>query len=117
MAKETNLTAQEIYEKQFHVVLQGYEASEVDSLLDKVIEDYQLYEDKMEELGLALARYEAKIKELQSQVFALEQEKSNMKEQINSDFINGNTDQVDILKRIARLEEAVFNTPSNETEE
>lgn len=114
MAKETNLSAQEIYEKQFHVVLQGYEASEVDSLLDKVIEDYQLYESKMEELGMALARYEQKIKELQQQVFALETEKSNLSEQISSDFVNANTDQVDLLKRIARLEEAVFNTPSNE---
>ena len=30
-------------------------------------------------------------------------------EKVNSDFVNGSSNTVDILKRIARLEKAVFN--------
>ena len=113
MAKDTNLTAQEIYDKAFHVDLKGYAPGEVDEFLDLVIEDYQGFEEKMEELGTALARYESRIKELQQQVFALQTEKQNLSEKVNADFVNGNSDQLDILKRISRLEQAVFgNNPS-----
>ena len=107
MAKDMNLTAQEIYEKEFHVDLKGYAPAEVDEFLDQVIEDYQKYDEKVEELGAALTRYEDKIKELQQQIFALQSENQNLNEKMSSDYANGNT--VDILKRIARLEKAVFN--------
>ena len=91
-----NLTAQEIYEKEFHVDLKGYAPAEVDEFLDMIIEDYQKYDEKVEELGAAVTRYEEKIKELQQQLFALQSE-------------NERSNTVDILKRIARLEKAVFN--------
>ena len=109
MAKDMNLTAQEIYEKEFHVVLKGYAPAEVDEFLDMVIEDYQKYDEKVEELGAAVTRYEEKIKELQQQLFALQSENENLNEKVNSDFVNGSSNTVDILKRIARLEKAVFN--------
>ena len=64
MAKDTNLTAQVIYEKEFHVDIKGYAPAEVDEFLDQIIEDYQIYDEKIEELGQALTRYEEKIKEL-----------------------------------------------------
>ena len=53
--------------------------------------------------------YEEKIKELQQQLFALQSENENLNEKVNSDFVNGSSNTVDILKRIARLEKAVFN--------
>ena len=52
---------------------------------------------------------EEKIKELQQQLFALQSENENLNEKVNSDFVNGSSNTVDILKRIARLEKAVFN--------
>ena len=64
MAKDMNLTAQEIYEKEFHVDLKGYAPAEVDEFLDMVIEDYQKYDEKVEELGAAVTRYEEKIKDV-----------------------------------------------------
>ena len=109
MAKDMNLTAQEIYEKEFHVDLKGYAPAEVDEFLDMVIEDYQKYDEKVEELGAAVTRYEEQIKELQQQLFALQSENENLNEKVNSDFVNGSSNTVDILKRIARLEKAVFN--------
>ena len=102
MAKDMNLTAQEIYEKEFHVDLKGYAPAEVDEFLDMVIEDYQKYDEKVEELGAAVTRYEEKIKELQQQLFALQSENENLNEKVNSDFVNGSSNTVDILKRIAR---------------
>ena len=121
MAKDMNLTAQEIYEKEFHVDLEVfdeiskpefvsiYSINRVDEFLDMVIEDYQKYDEKVEELGAAVTRYEEKIKELQQQLFALQSENENLNEKVNSDFVNGSSNTVDILKRIARLEKAVFN--------
>ena len=116
MSKDMNLTAQVIYEKEFHVDLKGYAPAEVDEFLDQVIEDYQEYDEKIEELGVALTRYESKIKELQQQIFALQTEKQNASERVS-----GNNDQVDLLKRItrledvvARLEKAVFTTTEEE---
>ena len=116
MAKELNLTAQEIFEKEFHVDIKGYAPAEVDEFLDQIIEDYQVYDEKMEELGQALRRYEEKIKELQQEIYTLQSEKTNLEEKVNADYINGNSDTIDILKRIARLEKAVFHT-GEETEE
>lgn len=108
MAKEMNLSPQEIYEKEFHVDIKGYAPAEVDEFLDSIIEDYQNYEEKVEELSQAVARYEEKIKELQQQIFTLQTENENLTEKVNSDFVNANSDMVDVLKRIARLEQAVF---------
>lgn len=109
MVKDTNLTAQVIYEKEFHVDIKGYAPAEVDEFLDQIIEDYQIYDEKIEELGQALTRYEEKIKELSQQIFTLQTENQNLNEKVNADFVNGNSDMVDVLKRIARLEKAVFN--------
>ena len=39
MAKDMNLTAQEIYEKEFHVDLKGYAPAEVDEFLDIFYKD------------------------------------------------------------------------------
>ena len=59
-----NLTAQDVYSKEFHVDLKGYAPAEVDEFLDQVIEDYQEYDEKIEELSQAVTRYEQKINEL-----------------------------------------------------
>ncbi len=113
MTKEMNLTAQEIFEKEFHVDIKGYAPAEVDEFLDLIIEDYQVYDEKMEELGQALSRYEEKIKELQQEIYTLQSENQNLNEKVSADYVNGNTDMIDILKRIARLEQAVFHTTNS----
>lgn len=46
MANNLNLTAQDVYSKEFHVDLKGYAPAEVDEFLDQVIEDYQEYDEK-----------------------------------------------------------------------
>ena len=105
---EMNLSAQVIYEKEFHVDVKGYAPIEVDEFLDQIIEDYQTYDEKVEELSQAVIRYEEKIKELQQQIYDLENENQNLNEKLSSSAASGNSDMVDILKRIAKLEQAVF---------
>ena len=51
MTKEMNLTAQEIFEKEFHVDIKGYAPAEVDEFLDLIIEDYQVYDEKWKNWG------------------------------------------------------------------
>ncbi len=67
----------------------------------------------MEELGQALSRYEEKIKELQQEIYTLQSENQNLNEKVSADYVNGNTDMIDLLKRIARLEQAVFHTTNS----
>ena len=54
MAKNMNLTAQDVYSKEFHVDLKGYAPAEVDEFLDQVIADQQEYDEKVEELSQAI---------------------------------------------------------------
>ena len=117
MAKDFNLSAQLIYEKEFQVDMKGYSTAQVDEFLDLIIEDYQMYDEKIEELGQAVTRYEAKINELREKASALQNQNKSLTEHANSKAVAGNSDQIDILKRIARLEEAVFNNaPVEEAE-
>ena len=44
METKLNLDVHAILDKEFHVDFKGYSASEVDALLDLVIEDYQVYD-------------------------------------------------------------------------
>ncbi|MGN1276719.1 MAG: DivIVA domain-containing protein [Floccifex sp.] len=108
MSQKLNLTAEQIYEKEFHIDVKGYASEEVDVFLDEIIEDYQNYDESIEELSQAVMRYEEKIKELQQEIYTLQNENQSLNEKLASQQ-TGNYDQVDILKRIARLEQAVFN--------
>ena len=108
MSQKLNLTAEQIYEKEFHVDVKGYASEEVDIFLDEIIEDYQSYDESIQELSQAIVRYEEKIKELQQEIYTLKNENQVLNDQLSGAQPTGNTDQVDILKRIARLEQAVF---------
>lgn len=110
MAKDMNLTAEEVYSKEFHVDLKGYSPVEVDEFLDQVIEDYQEYDEKIKDLNEAVTRYEEKIKELQQELVVLRSDNKKLTEKLSTGFVDANnSDQVDILKRISRLEQAVFH--------
>ncbi len=96
------LTVQQILDKQFNVDFKGYNAREVDEFLDKVIHDYQVYDEKMKECSETLLRYENTIESLKNQIQELNSQLQR-KEEIPSNISN-----VDILKRISRLEAEVF---------
>lgn len=102
MNKPFELTVHEILDKQFNVDFKGYNAREVDEFLDAVINDYQVYDEKLKECSETLLRYEDTIERLKNQIADLELQCARKEEKTS------NATNVDILKRISRLEAEVF---------
>jgi len=100
----SKLNEQTILNKEFNVEFKGYSMLEVDSFLDQVILDYQYFSfelQKSKEIILTLqqqnALLQSKLIEAQGKTDAL----------LNSD--SNNLNQVDLLKRLAKLEQEVYN--------
>lgn len=101
MIQSYNLKAEDILNKQFNVDFKGYNATQVDEFLDLVLADYQMYEEKMKEVTETMQKYEARIEELKRQL-QLAQENATAGPSIST------VSNVDILKRLSRLEAEVF---------
>ncbi|NBJ63612.1 DivIVA domain-containing protein [bacterium c-19] len=101
MEKRFKLSVEDVLEKQFNIDFKGYSSGEVDEFLDLVIADYQQYNKMIEELGDHLQEYERQINTLKAKVVELEG-----KQGLSTNEPNGNN--LDILKRLSRLENEVF---------
>ena len=97
------LSADIIFEKEFHVDFKGYNALEVDQFLDDVLHDYAFFEKVIQEQKELLDRYEESLAQQKRMLLEVEG-KSRVNQELPSQFSH-----VDILKRVSRLEEAVFN--------
>lgn len=93
-----NLNAKSIYEKEFkRSRTKGFSEEDVNDYLDLIIEDYM----KIEKLLINLRELEIENQNLKIKMNALK----NMDKEENTQFNN-----VDILKRLSKLELAVFGT-------
>lgn len=102
--KKLNLNPEEILNKEFHSDFKGYTPSEVDSFLDSVLDDYQTMEENVQELLDLVSRLQDEVKELTKKNVELEGRKKAF------DLSNTTSySSVDILKRLSRLEEQVYN--------
>lgn len=102
--EKLNLTPEEILNKVFKVDFKGYAPAEVDAFLDSILEDYQIMEDNIQQLLDTVATLQAQVKELTAKNVELEGRKMAF------DLSNTTSySSVDILKRISRLEEQVYN--------
>ena len=110
---EFNLTSDAILEKNFKIDTRGYRLKEVDQFLDLVIADYEHF--------YAIIRNLEKEKEDSlEQIINLKQEIRNLK--TNVEIVkatpisgNGNTN-LDVLKRLSRLEKVVYGDDSEDDE-
>lgn len=101
--EKLNLTPEEIYNNEFKVDLKGYNATEVDSFLDLILEDYQKMEGNVQELLDTIAALQEELKEARDENVRLKGEQEAF------DLSNTtNYSSVDILKRISRLEESLL---------
>ena len=102
--EKLELTPEKILDMQFNVDFKGYSANEVDSFLDVVLEDYQKMEDNVQELLDLVAS-------LQDEVKKLRNENINLAGKQRAIDLSNTTSysSVDLLKRISRLEEQVYN--------
>lgn len=107
MAGKVNLDIQTILDKQFNIDFKGYSAAEVDSFLDLVMEDYQTYQDITGELNQKIAELERTNASLRAKLIEEEGRSRAMEAAAATPAAQGAAN-VDILKRLSRLEEQVF---------
>ncbi len=105
MAEKINLDPQTIVDQEFDIDFKGYNPEQVDRMLDQIIQDYQTYQklvtnlrQKITDLERTNASLRAKLIELEGKVKAAE----------SDDPIQAAAANVDILKRLSRLEKQVF---------
>ncbi len=108
--RQINLDIDAILDKRFNTEVKGYSPLEVDQFLDQVIRDYESYEILLEELRDQLEAknkenetQKAKIIQLEGRIRTLEENETTVTPAVTS-----NLSQVDILRRIARLEQEIF---------
>lgn len=99
-----HLTTQDILDKQFNVDFKGYSAAEVDAFLDLILDDYYTVQENTEELQNKVAELEKELELSKAQLTELEGKQKVI------DLSNTTSySSVDLLKRVSRLEEEVFN--------
>lgn len=102
--EKLELTPEQILDMEFKIDFKGYDPSQVDSFLDVVLEDYQKMEDNVQELLDLVASLQEEIKKLHEENIELEGKQKVF------DLSNTTSySSVDLLKRISRLEEQVYN--------
>lgn len=97
-----NLDLQQILNKEFNVDFKGYSASEVDSFLDLVLEDYQSYDGKFEELNKLVEDLKHSNASLKAHIIELEGKQKAIDLSNTTSFSS-----VDLLKRVSRLEQEI----------
>ena len=103
------LTPQEILEKSFKIDTRGYRLKEVDQFLDDIITDY-------EQFYRIIGALEQDKGELMAENMRLKQELRNAK--MNVEIVKNNdapeVTNVDIIRRLSRLEKLVYGAGSSE---
>lgn len=112
MSSKINLDVQTILDKEFNVDFKGYSPKEVDSFLDDVIQDYEQYEKMTEELNEKIAELERTNASLRAKLIEVEGKTKAL--EVSNSPVNEGAANVDILKRLSRLEEEVFNRSNNQ---
>ncbi|WP_017472162.1 cell division regulator GpsB [Amphibacillus jilinensis] len=85
------LQTKDILDKQFKTSMRGYNQEEVDEFLDKIIQDYEFFNKKIEQLAQENERLK------------VQKEQPRSRAQTSNHQVN-----YDILKRLSNLEKAVF---------
>ena len=112
-------TPKDIYEADFSTKMRGYDKEEVDELLDDVIADYETYQTENLRLQEENEFLKKKIAELEMQVSKPNQANLDDTQRFDPNQIlqarsskpkveMRNPSNFDLLKRINRLEQAVF---------
>lgn len=96
----SKLTAQDIYHQDFPISPQGYDIYTIDSFLDIVIQDYRYFTRELHNLQDLLAVYERENTRLKTQSSP------------SSDNHPYNSNQLEILKRLSRIEQLLTELTS-----
>ncbi len=132
MEKSVNLTAKEILDKKFTKNVKGYDPVEVDSYLDKVIHDYQVYAALLSEKNAKISALEKelrahndessssddRLKALREQVKQLEIENASLKNKLDGikpgDKVN--SENMEWIQRCRKLESFLYQHGFSESD-
>lgn len=115
MPLKLKLDSNKIYHKEFEGTKPGYNALQVDSFLDVVIKDYETmetYVNSAEQTIDELTKMNKMLKDRLSQVEATNAVMSEKLKDI-SDNDNASLSNLDLLKRISALEQALYKAGIN----
>ena len=108
---EFNLTSDMILDKNFKIDTRGYRLKEVDQFLDLIIADY-------EHFYTIIRNLEKEKEDNLEQIIALKQEIRNLKTNVEivkaSPSSVGTSSNLDVLKRLSRLEKVVYGNENDE---
>jgi DivIVA domain-containing protein len=111
MDLELQLNSRKVIDKEFKGVKNGYDPLEVDKFLDIVVQDYLKMEraslefkTNLEELQKTLKIYKDRLDKLEIDNAVLSKKMANISDNDNVSFNN-----IDLVKRIASLEQALSN--------
>ena len=110
---KVTLTPQDILEKEFKIDTRGYRLKEVDQFLDVIIGDY-------EQLFNIINSLEQEKADLLGEIMKLKQKLRNMETNVEIAKKNSDTPEVtnvDIMRRLARLEKMVYGLDSDHAED
>jgi DivIVA domain-containing protein len=100
----SKLNEQTIYNKEFNVEFKGYSMIEVDSFLDQIMLDYQYFQFELQKSKEIIQSLQQQNTQLQARLI----EAQGKNDALLSPDTN-NLNQVDLLKRLAKLEQEVYN--------
>ena len=110
MAYKVNFTSKTLLEYTFQKNVRGYNALEVDRVLDKVIDDLIFYEINFADLSKKVEKLTLKCDKLEEKLKAKELEVANLSNKLPSlkEDKAVSRENVNLLKRIDALERALY---------
>ena len=110
MAHILNYSSKSLLDVKFGPNHKGYDALEVDKVLDQVIADYHFYEKFYNDSKEYIQKLESDIKALNEKIHQKEMEVANVKNKYSGlkPGQNINDSNINYLKRISKLEEALY---------
>lgn len=103
----------------------GYDPADVDSFLDDIIKDYGAFAGRIEQLQGEVARLQTALKASQDQLVAIKQQQTNVAAEpvveapvtpvVETPKAAQVVTNLDLIKRVANLERAVFGHDSDNT--
>lgn len=106
---DRNLTTKDILQKEFKPALRGFNTEEVDEFLDLIIRDYESYEKEIASLKNELERVKHSSGSTDS-----DRPATNQRSKSTHVPQSKGTTNYDILRRLSKLEKAVFSSQNNQ---
>ena len=110
MAHTLNYSSKSLLDVKFEPDHKGYDALEVDKVLDQIIEDLKFYEKYDIDSRTDIRKLESEIQNLKDKIREREMEVASVKNKYSGikPGQNVNENNIALLKRISKLEEALY---------